>query len=158
MPTPVQVHCLLKLSALNDASDAARRYLDAPRPTGTGRYTLRWYGAWCRILLRDLAMFDSVVLPHEGVAEVPVALVAESPRPAAPRPRRHVKLNARRRPTMIPIAYRIDKLRGCYVGAFRVLDENSIGTDEGAILRDAGPGFLRVDARACGVLWRSAPA
>jgi hypothetical protein len=58
---------------------------------------------------------------------------------------------------MIPIAYRIDKLRGCYVGAFRVLDENSIGTDEGAILRDAGPGFLRVDARACGVLWRSGP-
>lgn len=31
---------------------------------------------------------------------------------------------------MIPIAYCIDRLRGRFVGAFRVLDENGIGTDE----------------------------
>jgi hypothetical protein len=40
MPTPLEVHCFLELSALNDASDEARRYLDAPRPTAgdTGPY------------------------------------------------------------------------------------------------------------------------
>jgi hypothetical protein len=31
---------------------------------------------------------------------------------------------------MIPIAYCIDRLRGRFVGAFRVLDENGLGTDE----------------------------
>jgi hypothetical protein len=31
---------------------------------------------------------------------------------------------------MIPIAYCIDKLRRRYVGAFRVLDDQGLGTDE----------------------------
>jgi hypothetical protein len=31
---------------------------------------------------------------------------------------------------MIPIAYCLDRLRGRYVGAFRVLDDQGLGTDE----------------------------
>jgi hypothetical protein len=73
MPTPVEVHCFLKLSALNDALDTARAWLNAPRPAAgdTGVYAVRWYAAWLRITLLDLAMFDDgVVLTHEGAADV----------------------------------------------------------------------------------------
>jgi hypothetical protein len=83
MVTPVETHCFLQLSALNDASDEARRWLDAPHPApdDTGRDAMAYYAAWLRITLLDLAMFeDHVVLTHEGVAEVlgipDVALVA----------------------------------------------------------------------------------
>jgi hypothetical protein len=31
---------------------------------------MQWYAHWLRILLLDLAVFDGVVLTHQGVADV----------------------------------------------------------------------------------------
>ena len=57
---------------MNDASDTARGWLDAPRPPpgASGVYARNWFAHWMRILLLDLAVFDGVVITREGAAEI----------------------------------------------------------------------------------------
>jgi hypothetical protein len=71
MPTSKQVERHLAISAVNDASETAAAWLNAPRPApgATDAYAMNFHRAWLRILLLDLGRIGERVT-YEGAVEI----------------------------------------------------------------------------------------